>query len=263
MGDPVTGIRAVALASGSNGNSLYVETPDVRLLIDAGVSGKRLAERAATRDVDLRTVDALLLTHNHGDHVCGAGVIHRRYGVPVLATRGTWSVVGRRLGRVREVRTFRAGESLRFGKTVVESIPTPHDGVDGVAYVVSGGGRRVGALTDLGHPFRGLASTLAGLDAAFLEANYDPEMLRSGPYPEELKDRIAGPGGHLSNGECVELAREAAVAGRLRWLALSHLSGENNAPDLALRAADDLRERGVQVVLAGRDGASPEALLED
>lgn len=249
-------IRAVALASGSNGNCIFVETPDVRLLIDAGLSGRKIEERAATRDVDLGRVDALLLTHNHTDHVAGAGVLHRRYGMPVFATRGTLEALRGRLGRLREVRGFRAGENLDFGRTRVESLPTPHDGVEGVAYVVSAGGTRLGALTDLGHPFPGLREVLAGLDGAFLEANYDPAMLEAGPYPADLKERIAGPGGHLSNAECAALALEAA-GGRLRQVVLSHLSGKNNTPAAARKAAEGLAARGVGVALAGRTGPSP------
>jgi phosphoribosyl 1,2-cyclic phosphodiesterase len=135
--------------------------------------------------------------------------------------------------------------------------------VDGVAYVISAAGKRLGILTDLGHPFPGLVETIAGLDAAFLESNYDPGLLRNGPYPADLKERIAGPGGHLSNPECATLAREAASGGRLRRLVLAHLSGENNAPELALETAAGLADRGVRVDLAGRDAASTEVVLSD
>jgi phosphoribosyl 1,2-cyclic phosphodiesterase len=247
-------IRTVALASGSNGNSVWVETPDARLLFDAGVSGKHLAARAAARGVDLDRIDGLILSHDHSDHTSGAGVIHRRHGIPIHATQGTWASIHRRMGRARAL-TFVAGETLRFGKTVVETIPTPHDGTDGVCFVVTHGGLRLGVLTDLGHPFGRLLDAFGTLDGAFLEANYDPEMLRTGPYPLQLQERIAGDGGHLSNGECVEIAREAAN-GRLRWLALCHLSGENNTPDRALAAADGLAAAGIEVHLAGRHAAS-------
>jgi phosphoribosyl 1,2-cyclic phosphodiesterase len=249
-------LRAVALASGSNGNSVWVETPDFALLVDAGLSGKALAARAAERGVDLGRVGALLVTHEHGDHVGGAGVLHRRYGLPLLMTRGTHRAVSGRIGKLDGVRTFRAGEVLRFGGTVVRTVATPHDGVEAVCIVVEAGGARLGILTDLGHPFPELEDLMPGLDAAFLEANYDPGMLARGPYPPELKARIAGPGGHLSNDECVRLASGGAD-GRLRTVVLSHLSGENNRPDLALAAAGGLRSRGVRVELAPRDAPSP------
>ncbi len=248
-------IHTVALASGSNGNSIHVETPDARLLFDAGLSGVRLAERAAMRGVDLDRLDALLLSHNHGDHVGGAGVIHRRHGVKLFATRGTWRATRGRAGRVDAPGLFRAGETLTFGGTRVYTIPTPHDGVEGVAFVVESEGHRLGILTDLGHPFAELEDTVGTLDAAYIEANYDPEMLETGPYPYHLKDRIAGSGGHLSNEECVDLALSAA-SGRLKLLVLSHLSGENNSPAAARTAAEPLLAAGVTVRLAGRSAPS-------
>ena len=248
-------IRTVALASGSNGNSIYVETGDTRLLFDAGLSGKRLRERAERCGVDLAKVDALLISHNHGDHVTGAGVLHRRYGLPLFATRGTWGAARHRLGMVSGLTQLRAGEKIDFGGTTVHTIPTPHDGREGVAFVVAHGDLRLGILTDLGHSFAQLQDTLPDLDAAYLEANYDLDMLESGFYPQELKDRIAGPGGHLSNEECVDLAHDAA-SGRLGLLILSHLSGENNTPEAAELATAPLRELGVRVEIAGRHGPS-------
>ncbi len=248
-------IRTVALASGSNGNSIYVETSDARLLFDAGLSGRKLEERAALGGVDLADVDALLISHNHSDHVGGAGVLHRRYGLPLFATRGTWEAARQRAGKVTRLTTIAAGETIVFGGTMVHSIPTPHDGREGVAYVVEHGDLRLGILTDLGHCFAELEDTLPGLDAAYLEANYDLEMLLHGLYPEHLKDRIAGPCGHLSNEECSELALRAA-GDRLKLLILSHLSGENNTPDAALSAAEGLCAAGVKVELAGRHGPS-------
>jgi phosphoribosyl 1,2-cyclic phosphodiesterase len=248
-------IRTVALASGSNGNSIHVETTDASLLFDAGLSGKKLLERARLTDVDLTRIDALLISHNHSDHVGGAGVMHRRYGLPLFATRGTWSASRHRAGKVTKMTTFRAGETIVFGNTTVHTIPTPHDGRDGVAYVVEHGDVRLGILTDLGHSFSELEDTLPTLDATYLEANYDPEMLANGFYPEHLKDRIAGPGGHLSNEECAELALQAG-RDRLKLLILSHLSGENNTAEAAQTAAGPVQELGVKVEVAGRHGPS-------
>jgi len=248
-------IRTVALASGSNGNSIHVETPDACLLFDAGLSGKRLLKRAGQRGVDLSRVTALLISHNHTDHVGGAGVMHRRYGLPLFATRGTWAASRHRAGKVTGVTTFRAGETIVFGGTKVHTILTPHDGREGVVFVVEHGDVRLGILTDLGHCFAELEDTLPTLDAAYLEANYDQEMLEFGHYPEHLKDRIAGPGGHLSNEECAELALRAG-GHRLKHLILSHLSGENNTLPAAEQATREVRDSGVRVDVAGRHGPS-------
>src|SRR5690606_35401006 len=125
-----------------------------------------------------------------------------------------------RLGKMGEIRFFRAGETVELDSLRIETVPTPHDGVDGVGVVVDDGARRLGILTDLGHVFPGLAEVVASLDAVFLESNYDPQMLDEGAYPLFLKERIRGSGGHLSNQEAAVLLRDAAQ-GRLRWACLA------------------------------------------
>ncbi len=254
-------MRAVALASGSNGNAIYVETPDVRLLFDAGLTGKGLQRRAASRDLRIDQVDAIVISHGHHDHVAAAGILGRRYGLPLYGTNGTWASGGRKIGRVDVKNTFRPGETIAFGKTEVHTIPTPHDCPDSVGFVVEHAGMRLGILTDLGHLFPGLHEVFATLDGAFLESNHDPEMLEFGPYHPMLKDRIAGPQGHISNGECVELVRETASK-RLRFLLLSHLSAECNSPELALETASGLSDICPEILVAPRDEASPMVVLE-
>jgi phosphoribosyl 1,2-cyclic phosphodiesterase len=133
------------------------------------------------------------------------------------------------------VRSFRSCDKIRFRDVLVHAVPTPHDGVDGSVFVVEAGAKRLGVLTDLGHVFKDLVRIVASLDAVFLESNYDPAMLASGPYPAYLKQRIRGPKGHLSNIEAAEVLGRAVAEHRLQWACLSHLSGENNHPDVALR----------------------------
>ncbi|MBN1344731.1 MAG: MBL fold metallo-hydrolase [Phycisphaerae bacterium] len=224
---------SISLQSGSNGNSIYVEAGGVRLLFDAGISGKVAKQRLASRGRDIHACDALIISHDHSDHSRSAGIFHRKFGVPVYMTASVHRSLGGRLGPLGDVRNFAPGDVLRFGDVHVETVPTPHDGLDGVAFVIHHEGKQLGVLTDLGHPFAALPSLLGRLDAVYLESNYDPDMLARGPYPPMLKARIRGPGGHLSN---VEAARLVADHGgdRLQWLALSHLSEHNNAPDLAV-----------------------------
>jgi phosphoribosyl 1,2-cyclic phosphodiesterase len=136
---------------------------------------------------------------------------------------------------VEEVRYFEPGRALRFGAMTVETVPTPHDAAEGVAFVVAAGGKRLGILTDLGHVFEGLEELVGSLDAVFVESNYDPDLLDSGPYPAFLKARIRGPRGHISNIEAAQLLRAGAGAGRMKWVCLAHLSEENNRPALALK----------------------------
>ena len=227
---------AISLQSGSNGNSIYVEADGVKLLFDAGISGIRAEERLAMHGRDIRKVDAVIISHDHADHICCAGVFQRKYGLPIYATRQTLAAGNVRcaLGKLKDIRHFKAGEEIKFGKVSVQTIPTPHDGEDGVAFVVEKGSKRLGILTDLGHVFKGLDEIIASLDAVFIESNYDPEMLENGPYPHFLKQRIQGPGGHISNIEAAQLL-SASAKKRLKWACLAHLSEENNHPEIARR----------------------------
>jgi phosphoribosyl 1,2-cyclic phosphodiesterase len=228
-------MNLISLQSGSNGNCIYVEAGGVKLLFDAGISGKQAAERLSMAGRDMAGIDALIISHDHADHVRCAGIYHRKFGVPLYATEKTMRAARSRhdLGALREVCHFRAGASMRFGPVRVETIPTPHDGADGVAFVIDDGESRLGIFTDLGHVYDDLTDALSSVDAALVESNYDPDMLRDGPYPRHLKNRIAGPRGHLSNFESAEAV--ARYGARLRWACLGHLSGENNTPEIALR----------------------------
>ncbi|MEW6252823.1 MAG: MBL fold metallo-hydrolase [Planctomycetota bacterium] len=252
-------MRTCALQSGSNGNAIYVEADGVRLLFDAGISGRLAARRLAEHGRDLRTVQALILSHGHSDHTCSAGVLHRRLKAPLYATPGTRRALRTRPGRPDGVCEFQPGDVLRFGAVRVYTLPTPHDAVDAVAFIVETAGKRLGIFTDLGHPTDALRHALAGLDAAYLESNYDPRMLAEGSYPPELKRRIRGDGGHLANEEAALLLKSCGLF-RPRWVALAHLSAQNNTPELALAA--HRRELGPDYPLyvAGRYGVSP--LLE-
>ena len=227
---------AVSLQSGSNGNCIYVEAAGARLLFDAGISGAQAERRLAAYGRDIRKVDAVIISHDHSDHVRCAGVLHRKYDLPLFASRPTLHAAEKNLdlGAVRDVGSFTSGSALRFGKVTVETVCTPHDAEDGVAFVICAEGRRLGILTDLGHVFNGLPELIESLDAVFLESNYDPEMLESGPYPAFLKARIRGPRGHISNIESAELLRSSASRA-LQWACLAHLSEQNNKPELALR----------------------------
>ncbi len=249
---------AISLQSGSSGNCIYVETPDARLLFDAGITGVQAADRLAAHGRDIRTVDAVIISHDHGDHIRHAGVFQRKYGLPIYVTPATLAAAASRctLGKLKDVRHFRSSEKLRFGGVCVQSIPTPHDGADGSVFVIEAGPKRLGIMTDLGHVFQGLTRLVSSLDAVFLESNYDPEMLANGPYPSYLKQRIRGPRGHLSNFESAELLRRAAEGKRLKWACLAHLSEQNNHPDLALKTHRAVLSECISLYTADRYRAS-------
>ncbi|MGB9623912.1 MAG: MBL fold metallo-hydrolase [Phycisphaerae bacterium] len=240
-----------SLQSGSNGNCIYVEVGDVRLLFDAGISGRQAELRMARYGRDIRDVTGVILSHNHIDHVRSAGIFQRKFALPIYATPRTWRAACGLTGPVQDVRYFQAGGRIEFDDVVVHTIRTPHDAVDGCAFVVEHEGKRLGILTDLGHPFAALRKLFGELDAAYLESNFDPEMLANGPYPPELQQRIRGPAGHLSNQDAGELTR-ACRGRRLKWVLLSHLSEHNNRPDLALATYQDLVGRQFPVGVASR-----------
>ncbi len=246
-------MRIISLPSGSNGNCVYVEAGGVRLLFDAGISGRQAQLRLAALGRNITEVDALLISHDHRDHSRSMGIFQRKFGHPLCVTEKTLAAAGAStdLGRIDDIRYFRAGETLWFGEVKVETIRTPHDGIDGVGFVVDDGRKRVGILTDLGHVFDGLAVAVRSLDAVFIESNYDPALLANGPYPEFLKRRIQGPGGHISNTEAAELLC-AALDGRLSWACLAHLSEENNDPELALRTHRGILGGQFPLYVAGR-----------
>ncbi len=245
---------AISLQSGSNGNCIYVETGGVKLLFDAGITGVQAAERLVAHGRDIRKVDAVIISHDHGDHIRHAGVFQRKYGLPIYVTPATLAAASSRctLGKLKDVRHFRSSDNLRFGDVMVQAIPTPHDGADGAAFIVSSGSKRLGIMTDLGHVFKDLIHLVSSVDAVFLESNYDPDMLAAGPYPAYLKQRIKGPRGHLSNIEAADILRRASEAKRLKWACLSHLSEQNNHPDVALKTHRRLGAEDIILYTADR-----------
>jgi len=245
-------MKVISLQSGSNGNCIYVEADGVTLLFDAGISGIQVQDRLAIHDRVAEAVDAVLISHDHIDHSRSMGILHRKFGLPIYATAKTYGAATRyAVGEIEDLRYFAAGEMIQFGTVVVETIPTPHDAKDGVVFVVDDGTHRLGIMTDLGHVFDGLGDVIASLDAVVLESNYDPEMLANGSYPEWLKERIAGPEGHISNFEAAELLNEAAST-RMKWACLGHLSEENNTPKLALETHRKILRDRVPLFVASR-----------
>jgi phosphoribosyl 1,2-cyclic phosphodiesterase len=250
-------VLTFSLQSGSNGNSIYVEAGDVRLLFDAGLSAKRSSERLALHGREIQDIDALLISHDHSDHSRCMGVLQRRFNLPVYLTRRTFDAIAGQVGELQPscLHFFEAGESLQFGDMRVHTLPTPHDAADGVVFVIEHRATRLGILTDLGHPFGALRSLLPTLHAAYIESNYDPEMLRNGPYPWHLQERIRGNGGHLSNDECAELLD--GVIEKWAWAALSHLSQENNHPECALSTHHRRHGTRSRLHVASRHQAGP------
>lgn len=247
---------AASLASGSSGNCYYLQSAEGAVLIDAGLAGRRVVEAIVAAGGDPGLVRGIIVTHDHHDHVSGVGPLQRRHGWKVWMTEGTRDAAASRLGRVT-VDTIRAGSGLEAAGFRFEFVATPHDAAEPVMVAAEACGLRCGVFTDLGHPFPGLADLLGSLDFVFLESNYDPDLLTANRrYPYPLKKRIMGDHGHLSNGNASDLVLGLSN-GRLHSVVLSHLSEENNRPDLAYshfrRAlAGRIREGGMRVGVAPR-----------
>jgi len=223
------------LASGSSGNAVYVATEKTKILIDAGLSGKRLAAALAAIGSDAAALDALLLSHDHLDHTSGAGVLARRYRLPVYATQPTWHAAEKQLGHIPSGRchVFTAGGKISFPDLEVETFPVPHDAAGPVGFIFRHGGRAAALVTDLGYVTPYILDCLQNLDGIIIEANHDEEMLLNGSYPWLLKKRISGKTGHLSNVMAAECLKKI-ISPRTKQVVLAHLSAENNLPSLAL-----------------------------
>jgi phosphoribosyl 1,2-cyclic phosphodiesterase len=222
------------LGSGSRGNAVLLECGESRLLVDAGFSPRVLASRLAKAGVAPESIEACVVTHEHTDHVSGAGAAAARWGWAIYATEGTARAVPALAGA--DVRTFEAGATLRVGAWEVRTVRSSHDAEDPVVLVATASsGARVGVCYDLGVVSDAVRSTFADLDILVLESNHDEGMLRAGPYPPSLVSRIASRHGHLSNRAAGAMARECATPG-LSTLVLAHLSEKCNEPALAQRA---------------------------
>ena len=227
-------MRVSVLGSGSGGNATLVEGDGTRLLIDAGFSARDLARRLARLGVEADDVDAIVVTHDHGDHTRGKGVLARRHGTPIYHTEGTRGACARLLDGVETTVPYRPGRPFLVGGLRVEPFLTVHDAVDpvGVAVVDEDSGLRLGVATDLGRPTAQIRHALSACDFLILEANHDEALLHQGPYPWSVKARISSSHGHLSNQAAAGFALEL-LHPRLLGIVLAHLSGECNRPELA------------------------------
>lgn len=239
-------MRLASLGSGSRGNALFVEEAGTRILVDAGFSGAQLARRLRALRVEPTSIDAVVVTHDHRDHTSGAGVAARRWGWPLFMSPATRSALDGLLRGPEEVRLFEAGAHFDVGELTVMSFLTCHDAADPLAVTLTGrrSGVKLGVATDLGRPTTSVLHALSGCHFLVLEANHDEVLLREGPYPWSIKQRIGGSRGHLSNRLAAELATEL-LHPDLCGILLAHLSQECNDPSRACRVVGDaLRARG-------------------
>lgn len=245
-------ITLVSLFSGSSGNAIYVSNKNTKILVDAGLSGKRIEEALSSIGEDIRDVQAILISHEHMDHILGAGVLSRRFGIPIYANLRTWEAMRAALKKLEPgcIRVFNTGDNFSIGDLEINTFMTPHDAAEPVGFNFLYKGKKITIATDIGHMNRKLLSCFEGSDMILIESNHDIEMLKMGRYPWPLKKRILGDKGHLCNDIAAQVVAYLAKMGTKKFL-LGHLSKENNFPELAFETVKNvLLEKSI---IAGRD----------
>jgi phosphoribosyl 1,2-cyclic phosphodiesterase len=223
------------LGSGSSGNAMVVEAGTTRLMLDCGFSLRECERRLDRLGLTAGMLNAILVTHEHGDHMQGVARLACKYGLPVHLAHGAFRVMQALEDELPEVRLIDSHVAFEIGDLEIRPFPVPHDAQEPVQYVFGEGVHTLGVLTDAGHVTAHMIETLSGLSALVLECNHDTDMLLAGSYPEPLKRRILGRFGHLDNGASADLLA-GLDSSRLRHLIAAHLSEKNNRPELARRA---------------------------
>lgn len=227
-------LQICILASGSKGNAIHVSDGETSILIDAGLSGKEIERRLRSRGLRPEDLTALVVSHEHGDHTRGIGVLSRRYNLPVYISPATHRAAAAHLRKLPAPVPFEPGRPFIINRLTIHPFATSHDAEDPAGFTVSTDGLKVGIATDLGIATAMVKTHLQGCALLILEANHDPEMLLSGPYPWPLKQRVRGRTGHLSNPASRDLLGDL-LHERLSHVILAHLSEQNNTPEKALR----------------------------
>ncbi len=244
--------KVCPLASGSKGNSLFVACNNSCILVDAGLSGVEVERRLASVDVSPQSLTSIIITHEHSDHVKGAGVLSRRFDIPVYITQNTYNAC-KGLGKISNLRFFECGVPFQIDGITISPFSISHDAIDPAGLTLEFENTKVGIATDLGIVTHLVTEHLKDSDLLYLESNHDPGMLMNGDYPWHLKQRIKGRTGHLSNFDASQLVSEL-LTHRLKHVILAHLSEENNCPDIAAgQMSQSLNGSKVTLHVAGPD----------
>lgn len=250
------GVKLCVLGSGSRGNSIYLETEKVRLLIDAGLSGRETERRLATMGASPKDLDGILVTHEHLDHVRSIGTLARRYKLPVYLNQPTYAHLPELVGQLREKEEFVTGRSFSLKDTTIHPFALSHDAADPVGFVLVNGSVKVGICTDLGAANNLVHRHLENCSILVLEANHDVEMLKNGPYPWPVKQRIKSRFGHLSNEQSVEVISQV-FSEDLQEVIFAHLSETNNSSEIVSKTFNTMLPRHMRdrlrITLASQD----------
>lgn len=249
-----------SLYSGSSGNSLFVETPNTRLLVDAGVSSKKIETALKSIDIDPSTIDGILVTHEHSDHVQGLGTLSRKFDLPVFVNQETLDAMPKQKDKIPEknIKTFKVNDKFSINDLDIKSFSIPHDAANPCGFSIFKDDKKISIATDIGHMTSSIVKNLEESLFVLLESNYDPEVLKCSSYPFNLKTRIAGPTGHLSN-EMAGKTISYLLKSGLKKAMLGHLSKESNFPELAYQTvldeliSNNYDENSLSVLVASRD----------
>lgn len=246
-------VRYCTLFSGSSANCTYIEADGISILIDVGAGVRKLGAELDKIGSCYAKIKGIFLTHEHSDHIAGLPTVLRKYKIPVFANENTLCAVLRSCPDVDRnlFHVMKTGATACNGPFTVRSFATSHDSAESVGYIVDAGGVRLGLMTDTGIVTEDMMKEIDGCEALVLESNHDRDLLRTGPYPYQLKQRIAGQKGHLSNAQCVGVL--CGLKKPPKTVLLAHLSLENNTPAIALDTAVKKAPEGVRILLAPRD----------
>lgn len=242
-------IEFTTLASGSNGNCTYIGTNNTKILIDAGLSGVKIESLLNEINIKPQDLDAIFVTHEHIDHIEGVGVLSRRYNLPIYATEGTWENMINKIGNINKInkKIVYVNERLILNDLCLTPFEVPHDAKEPACYTIKWDNIKIAIATDIGHITKNIIENIRHCDALILESNYDINMLKNGNYPYNLKQRIFGKYGHLSNEISAKLLA-CVISDKLKYVFLSHISKENNTNDLVYSTfKENLDEFGINI----------------
>jgi phosphoribosyl 1,2-cyclic phosphodiesterase len=253
--DSGSSLRVASLGSGSRGNGTLIDDGRTCVLLDLGFNLKETRRRLSRLGKQPQDIDAILVTHEHGDHIRGVAAFARKHDVAVYLTSGSYNP--KRLGALPSLHFINIHRPFGIGTLSIEPIPVPHDAREPCQFIIASGGSRVGVLTDIGHITPFVVESFELVDALLLEFNHDVGMLARGPYPYRLKARVGGIHGHLNNEQAAGLVERLDLA-RLQHLVISHVSEKNNSADLAVLAARKVLGKWPgQLHVASQDGGFP------
>lgn len=239
-----------SLYSGSSGNSMFIASDKAKILIDAGLPGKKIDSALAEINENPREIDGIFITHEHSDHIKGAGVLSRKYDIPIYAPHDTWVAMESTIGKIKEhnIKVMDRRSVVSIKDMDIKSFIIPHDAAAPVGYTINLDGKMASVATDFGTFTREIEDSIKDSEVILIESNYNPQMLDMGPYPYSLKQRIKESYGHLSNEDCGEAIVKILKNGLGKNIILGHLSNTNNTPDLAeLTVKDILTANSIEV----------------